>query len=304
MGAFPVNPALRRLGFSATDRVVIFHADDLGMCQATLSAWVELTEFGLVSSGSIMVPCPWFPVMAAWCRSHPEADIGIHLTLTCEYRSYRWMPLSTCDPASGLLDDEGYLPLNPVVLQQQADPDAVAQEIEAQLARAVAAGVQVSHLDTHQLSVWHHRLVRSYVNLALRNHLPFFFLRLEADRWQALGQRLGLPMSDETAAYLEQLGHELEEQGLPLFDHALMLPLDQPADRVAQARQALASLPPGLTHFVLHPATDTPELRAITSDWPSRVADYRAFTSRELRAAVRQAGVQVIGYHDLKTLLS
>lgn len=295
---------MRKLGFSANERVVILHADDLGLCQAALSAWSELVDFGLVSSASIMVPCPWFPAAAAWCRSQPGGDLGVHLTLTCEYRFYRWRALSTCNPASGLLDEEGYLPLNPLILQQQADPQAVELELRAQLTRAQAAGVQVTHIDTHQLSVWHHRLVNAYVELAVRHHLPLFFLRLDADRWQALGRRIGLPMSDKTGAYLEQLGHELEEQGIPLFDHALMLPLDQPTERVAQARQALASLPPGLTHFVLHPAIDTPELRAITPDWPSRVADYQAFTSHELQAAVRQAGVQVIGYRDLKVLLS
>jgi hypothetical protein len=63
------------------------------------------------------------------------------------------------------------------------------------------------------------------------------------------------------------------------------------------------ALPPGLTHFVLHPAVDTPELRAITPDWPSRVADYQAFSSRELREYVRRSGVQVIGYGELRDLL-
>ena len=79
-----MNPALKQLGFDARDRVLIVHADDIGMCQATLPAIADLFEFGLVSSAATMVPCPWFPLAAAFCREHPTVDMGVHLTLNCE----------------------------------------------------------------------------------------------------------------------------------------------------------------------------------------------------------------------------
>ena len=94
------NPALRKLGFADDDRVAIIHADDIGMCQASLTAFAELLDFGLVSCGAAMTPCPWFPSVAAYAAAHPNADIGVHLTLNCEYSTYRWGPLSTRDPAS------------------------------------------------------------------------------------------------------------------------------------------------------------------------------------------------------------
>ena len=96
------NPVLRHLGFAATDRVVVIHADDLGMCQATLPAFVDLLAGGLVSSGSVMVPCPWFPQATALLRACPIADVGLHVTLTSEWEAYRWRPLSTRQPATGL----------------------------------------------------------------------------------------------------------------------------------------------------------------------------------------------------------
>ena len=96
------NPVLKKLGFSPGDRVVIIHTDDIGLCQATVDAFADLFDFGLISSGAMMVPCPWFFEAAAFARTHPAADLGVHLTLTCEYERYRWGPLSTRNPGCTL----------------------------------------------------------------------------------------------------------------------------------------------------------------------------------------------------------
>jgi len=298
-----MNPALERLGYDEQDRVVILHADDIGMCQATLPALAGLVEAGLISSAATMVPCPWFPEVAAFCRDHPGLDMGVHLTLTCEYRGYRWGPISTRAPASGLLDDEGYFHFGPGGVQARATPEAAAREMAAQVERALAAGIDVTHVDTHQLSVLHPNLLEAYTALAVGARVPLMLLRKDAAGWQALARAMGLPIDGETAHLLARAVAGLEAQGVPLVDHALMLPLDRPEDRVDMAKWALGELPPGLTHFVLHPAVDTPELRAITPDWPSRVADYQAFTSRDLQAYVQRSGLQVLGYRALRELL-
>jgi len=100
-----MNAALQALGFDARDRVLIIHADDVGMCQVILSGLVNLFDCGLVSSASVMVPCPWFQQAAAICRDHPTIDMGVHLTLNSEWPLYRWGPISTRDPGSGLMDE-------------------------------------------------------------------------------------------------------------------------------------------------------------------------------------------------------
>ena len=231
-----MNPALKKLGYDKHDRVVIIHADDVGMCQATLPALTDLWDAGLISSAATMVPCSWFPEVAAFCRAHGDVDMGVHLTLTCEYRSYRWGPISTRQPASGLLDEEGYFYFDNDGVQTHAATKAVASEMAAQVARARAAGVDVTHIDTHQLSAYHRKFLPAYTGLAVEHSLPLMLLRLDADRWQALGRSLGyLDLIDlETARLLEQAGHDLEALGVPLFDHITGLPLDRPKDRVAQ----------------------------------------------------------------------
>jgi predicted glycoside hydrolase/deacetylase ChbG (UPF0249 family) len=288
------NPILKKLGFSDTDRLVIIHADDVGMCQATLPAMADLFEFGLVSSASAMVPCAWFPSLAKFCREHPQADVGVHLTLNCEWTAYRWGALSTCDPASGLLDGEGYLHQWPPATQEQATPAALQAEIQAQVQRALSAGIDVTHIDTHMGTVAHPKFAPGYVQLALQHRLPAMIPRGDASRFEQLG------MDPATATGMAEFIMQLEEQGQPLFDQVSGMPLDQPEDQLEIAKKALGELPAGLTHFILHPAADTPELHAVAPDWPSRVANYRTFLREELRAFLRDAGIQVSGYRALR----
>lgn len=291
------NPVLRRLGFSPNDRVVIIHTDDIGMCQASLSAFADLVEFGLISSGATMVPCPWFPATAAYCRQHPQADMGVHLTLTSEWDSYRWGPISTRDPASGLLDDEGYFYRRSEPAQAHADPAAAQIELQTQVERALKAGIDVTHADTHMGTVAHPKLIPGYLQVALGFKLPPMLPRLDEAGWRKMG------MDSATAALAAQTVEQMEAQGVPMLDQLATIPLDQPDERLAQAKHAFDALPPGLTHFIIHPSQDTPELRAITPDWPSRVADYHTFGSDELRQHLRASGIHVIGYRALRDVM-
>jgi len=291
------NPVLRKLGFADDERVVIVHADDVGMCQATLPAFADLVDFGLVSCGATMVPCPWFPSLAAYCRQHPEVDLGVHLTLTSEWDGYRWGPLSTRDPASGLIDEEGYLHRRSEAVYERADAAAVSVEMQAQVACALAAGIDVTHVDTHMGAVAHPRFIPAYVQLAVQHRLPAMMLRLDEAGWREMG------MDGETAAFAARFVQQLEEQGLPLLDRLVGLPLDQAGDQVELARRTFDALPAGVTHLIIHPAQDTPELRAIAPDWAGRVANYHAFMSEALRDYVRNSGVQVIGYRAVRQLM-
>jgi hypothetical protein len=110
-------------------------------------------------------------------------------------------------------------------------------------------------------------------------------------------------MDTEAAPFIAAFIAQLEEQGVPLLDHVTGLPLDQPEDQLEQAKKLLGELPPGLTHFILHPSSDTPELRQITPDWPSRVANYRVFLSKELQDFIKNEGIHLIGYHQIRDLL-
>ena len=291
------NPALRRLGFADSDRVAIIHADDIGNSQASVGAFAELATFGLVSSGAVMVPCSWFPAAAADSRATPDADLGIHLTLTCEWDACRWGPISTHDPESGMIDAEGYFYRTTELAQAHGRPEAVARELAAQIERALAAGMRPTHVDTHMGSVYSAAFLPAYLDVAQRYRLAPMFFRDDEAGWRVRGA------DAETAAIMAQLSRQLEDAGVPLLDNIAMMPLDAPDDRIGQAKRMFEGLPPGLTHFILHPSHDTPELRALAADWPSRVADLQAFMSEALRAHVRDIGIQVIGYRALQELM-
>ena len=291
------NPFLKKLGLSDTDRVVIFHADDIGMCQATLSAYTDLVDFGLMSAASVMVPCPWFPATAAFCRDNQaNLDMGVHLTLTSEWANYRWGPISTRDPASGLIDETGYFYAASADVQARAEMTAVQLELEAQLKRALAAGIDVTHIDSHMFAIFP-AFVPIYFQLALAYQIPAFLFRYDQERLQDMGYEA------ETAASFARAIQAGEDQGIPLLDDYYQMSLDQHENRLEEAKQALDNLSAGITYFLIHPAQDTPELRAIAPDWRSRVADYQLFTGETFRAYVKDSGIHVIDYRTLRNLM-
>jgi len=291
------NPALKKLGFGPEDRVLILHADDIGMCHATLGAYADLVDFGLMSSAATMVPCPWFLAAAEYCRDHPQVDMGVHLTLNSEWRVYRWKPLSTSDPATGLIDDQGYFHYRQGPIVEHAQVDAVNVELRAQLERGAAEGIAVTHIDTHMGTAGYPKFLEGYVDLALERRVMPRLFRGGHQGWMRRA------MDERIAAQSAQLMQELEERGVPLFDHTTSLPLNDPRDNVNLAKQRLEALPLGLSLFIFHPAHDSEELRAITPDWQSRVANYRTFTSPELRDFVKDRGIHVIGYRPLQELM-
>ena len=139
----------QRLGYPPTSRLLIIHADDFGMMHTVDTATEEAFDNHWITSASILVPCPWFPEVAQWAKSHPDADLGIHLALNADWTSYRWSPVSPQPQDSSLLDPDGYLPLTTSYVVAHAKPADVQTEVHAQVDKALAAGIHISHLDTH-----------------------------------------------------------------------------------------------------------------------------------------------------------
>jgi hypothetical protein len=289
-----MNPVLHKLGFGPEDRVVVVHADDIGMCQATLPALEGLLDAGLLSSAAVMVPCPWFPATAAFCRKHPSVDMGVHLTLTSEWDQYRWGPILSRDHASGLLDAEGYFFRSTPEVMEHGKADAVAVELAAQVDRAREAGIDITHVDSHMGSVFDHKFLPAYLDVAFRQQVPPFFPAIDEEGARASG------VDERTLASGREIKRILEERAAPIFDDLRALPLNHPGDQMEVARHLFDTLKPGLSVLLLHPSVDTPELRAIAPDWQSRVANYEVCTRRELREHVRNAGIEVIGYRALR----
>jgi predicted glycoside hydrolase/deacetylase ChbG (UPF0249 family) len=278
------NPILRKLGFSAGDRVVIVHADDIGMCRATIPAFFELAAGGLVSAGSVMVPCPWFLEAAAWARRDPDADLGVHLTLTSEWEHYRWGPVSIRDPSSGMIDANGCFHRSPA-LMNRPDPEAVRREMFAQVRLARDAGIDVTHIDCHMFAILAHGLADGYVALGFELGLPVLVTRQTA--WVEI----------LTPTVIEQW----EEQGMPVFDHLREISPNHAPEHLPNAvKTTFDELPAGLTYLLMHPALASPELRAIGGDLGHRVAEYETFRDPVLRDHVRNSGIQVIGWRSIR----
>ena len=203
-----------RLGFEAEDRVVIIHADDVGMCHASLAAFVDLVSTGLVFSASVMVTSPWFPGVAACCRNLPAADIGVHITLTSEWQDYRWGPISGRDPSSGLIDAQGYFHRSCDAFARNGQPEAIAREMRAQLDRAEMAGIDVTHVDNHMFSLFEPGLLPLYFELGLEHEMP-------AVAWCASGQPLLFaPELDDVA---RRLIRQWQKRGMLMVDNLVRM---------------------------------------------------------------------------------
>ena len=162
-----------RMGYPRDAKLLIVHADDLGMAHSINTASIKGLETGLVSSGSIMIPCSWLPEIATYARTHPEADLGLHLTLTSEWSLYRWGPVLTRDRVPSLFDANGYL--YPLESEAAAHIDAkeAEAEIRAQIARAKALGIQPTHLDSHMGTLYQNKaLFDTFLRVARENKLP------------------------------------------------------------------------------------------------------------------------------------
>ena len=289
-----MNHILQKLGYGPRDRVVIVHADDIGLCQSSTGILPTLIEDGVLTSGSLMAPCAWFPAAAQWAAAHPKADLGVHLTLTCEWNVYRWASLTG---GATLHDDEGYQYRSMQAVFAAVSAADVAAEIEAQYARALRDGMQPTHFDSHMGTMFGAAALGSYLALSQRTQTPAYLVRLDAARLQANG------FDAATAAFQANQLASVEAAGLPVFDQMRWLELGNPEQNLADVQELFAALPAGLTYMICHPAADSPELRAIAPDWRSRVRDYAVMTDPALRAAVVAQGIHLIGWRDIQQAL-
>jgi predicted glycoside hydrolase/deacetylase ChbG (UPF0249 family) len=298
----PASPAPRslaeRLGFAADDRVVVLHADDVGMCHAANEGSFEAMERGAVTCGSLMVPCPWFRGAVERARAHPERyDLGVHLTLNSEWPHYRWGPVAGRRAVPSLVDDEGYLPRTSLEVIRRARPEEVEIELRAQIETALAAGIDVTHLDAHMGTAFFPPFVEIYLKLAEEFRVPAMVARSD----QGALARAGLAGGE---AMIRRAVDLAERAGMPVLDWLDLESLSfAPGDGEAHTRKRLDRLAPGVTFFITHPARDGEELRAIAPDHHARSFEHRFYGSAEARDALASVGVRTIGMRAIRDLM-
>lgn len=275
--------ALTDLGLSPdVTRAAVVHVDDLGMCHDANEGGFEAIVNGPATCGSIMVPCPWFADAAARARALPEVDLGVHLTLTAEYDRFRWGPVLGAAAVSSLVDDEGYLPRTVEEVVAAADLGEVDQELRAQIDRALDAGVDVTHLDSHMGTMFHHGFFDIYLQLARDYRLPLFIFRY------------GPSERVDT----------LEADGWPIFDAFDSESLDfAPGEGAAHNAARLAGLPVGLSYLICHAARGGEELNAITDSAHAREFERAYYGGAAGAKAMAAEGVATVGMRPLRDLL-
>ena len=268
-----------RLGYQADDRLLIINCDDLGSSHAANSGVYDALRNGLATSATLMVPCPWAREAAARYRGE---DVGVHLTLNAEYELYRWGPITQ---SPSLLGGDGGFPRTVEDVWEHADLDEVRRELRAQVERAILWGFDVTHLDSHMGTLQlRPEFFDIYLDLAVEFALP---LRLSGGSTERI---VGFPFRKLA-----------EEEGVVFPDHFVLV-----RDGVGSRRsieRAVGDLRPGVTEVYIHPALDTPELRAFAPDWAGRVDDHQLVTTdSELAVTLQRAGVKRIGFRKLRDL--
>jgi chitin disaccharide deacetylase len=282
-----------RLGWPADKRVVIFHADDIGMCYEANQAAQGALAKGEYRSAAAMVPCPWFNEMAAWCVEHPEHDVGLHLTLTSEWKYYRWGPVAAHEKVSGLLDPQGYLFRDVASVVRSAKPEEVAMEIRAQLARARQMGMKPSHIDTHMGTVYAKaEFTQAYLQVAMEEQIPAMVIEMRPASIAKFKSQ-GYPITDATmklqASYT-----------LPKLDDFHSVGEGKTYEEKRQRFfEQLRLFPPGLHEIIYHPSVETAGLKKITNSWQQRVWENKLFTDPVVQQYVKDNGIIVTSWKEV-----
>jgi len=278
-----------RLGYPRDSKLLIIHADDLAVAHADDAPSFDALEKRAATSASIMVPCPWLTEVADYARAHPDADLGLHLTLTSEWKTYRWGPVASKDQVPSLLDSSGYLWPDSASAKQHIKADEAEREIRAQMEKAISLGIHPTHIDSHMGVLFSQPdLFAAYVRVAHEFKLPFLAVRT----------------ADAPPALLSLLS----DKDIVLDSIVMASPEIKPADWKRFYLDAIKNLKPGVTEFIVHLGYDDAELKAVTVGHPDygsawRQRDYDVITSPEFKKALEENHVVLIRWADIKKLL-
>jgi predicted glycoside hydrolase/deacetylase ChbG (UPF0249 family) len=289
--AVEVKSLAARLGYPADAKLLIVHADDLAAAHTVNAATFKAFETGLVSSGSVMVPCPWLPEVAAYARSHADADLGLHLTLTSEWKTYRWGGVLSKERAPSLYAPDGYLYPTEDVAAAHIDVREAEAEVRAQIERARAFGLRPTHLDSHMRTLYTTR--------------PLFEMLLRVAR----DERLPVMVSREWFGEAPFLPAALGPDGL-VVDRVLGADPSVRPERWAEFyADLIKNLKPGVTELIVHLASDDGEMRAVAQDHPDwgaawRQRDFDFVTGETFRRLLKENNVKLITWREIGKLLT
>jgi hypothetical protein len=298
-----------KLGFPKGAKVLILHVDDVGMSWDSNQGAIQAMEKGVANSVSVMMPCSWVPGFLHYLKAHPQVDAGLHLTLTSEWKDYRWGPLSGRSSVPGLVDPEGALWPSVAEVVKNASPDEVETEIRAQLARARTAGFEPTHLDSHMGTLFAvPQFLERYIKVGVENKIPLMFPG--GHNTMILQQ---LPATEETKTQLIHTGQLLWNSGLPVLDdlHNVSYAFNYPPDKnvtdeqlqkfaTSKYRETISALKPGLTMVIMHCTSPSEIFPHITDSGRIRKGDLLAMMDPEFKKFLEKENIILTTWREVK----
>lgn len=297
-----------KLGFPKGAKVVILHVDDVGMSWDSNEGAIKAMTKGVANSCSIMMPCPWVPGFVHYLKEHPELDAGLHLTLTSEWKDYRWAPLSGVKTVPGLVDPEGVMWASVDSVVKHATPDEVETEIRAQVERAFRMGFRPTHLDSHMGTLFaSFPFIQRYMKVGMDYKIPIMFPAGHATLIKAQSQ-----LPDMMINAIRGMGKQLWAAGLPVLDdlhntsYGWELPAGTPVTDAALQKmktaayiKALDEIRPGLTMVIMHCTDPSVVFKEISSSGPTRKGDMLAMLDPALRKAIAEKKIVLTTWREV-----
>ncbi len=291
--AQPANQA-KRLGFPAGKKVLILHADDGGMCEEANIAIEQYLETGQIQSAAVMAPCPKADELIEWAKAHKGVDVGMHLTLTSEWKTYRWGPVSNAADVPGLIDPEGMFWHEVPEVVQHASASEVEKEIRAQIEKAINMGYRPTHIDTHMGTLYGSPdYAKAFFKIAMEYQIPANAIDLSDSVIAAHFKAAGYPITDEIITTLEQYK-------LPKLDFFTSVPEGTTYEEKRDNFFKLVnSLPAGLTEIIFHPSVESENLKSITNSWQQRVWEAELFADPVVKKFFKDKGILFTNWIEL-----
>jgi predicted glycoside hydrolase/deacetylase ChbG (UPF0249 family) len=282
---------------AARKKIVVIHEDDVAMTHGANTAFLELSRLGTCSSGSVMVPCPWFPEAAAMAVANPDLDVGVHLTLTSEQVPYRWRPVTTPPASAGLTDELGYF-WPDVPRARRAAPEAVEAELRAQVKLAKASGIDITHFDAHMGTAQTPEFVDIYRRLGHEFGVPVLLVK-DLSRYNPTTYAGPLDPAGYDAAV-----RAARADGDIVFDLVLETPWSRTTDAETAYRALFASIEDGLTFLSMH-FNAPPDFQAVSTESARiREGEYAVFRSGKVKEWIAEFGLEVVPMRGLKERLA
>lgn len=278
-----------RLGYKSTDKLLIINSDDAGMCHAANTGTIEGMEKGLISSATIMTPCPWYNEIATYAVANPDKDFGVHLTLTSEWKDYRWGTVAPQNEVPGLYDEQGYMWKGVEEVYASSNTEEALKEGRAQINKALKSGIPITHIDSHMGT---YQYSPEYMNVYIQ-----------------LAHEFNLPARMPSLSTIEALNFPnvrklCDEKGIIYPDYFIFEEFeDYTTENVFEFwTEYIKNLKPGVSEIYIHAASDSDEIHAITSSASQRNRELEFFTSNALKKLIEDEGIIVIGYRPLMEL--